>query len=396
MNNISISRSLKDGIRSKFIRYPLMLIVIALGLFVIFREAHHLKGKDFIVYWSVARENMGFKPPEELLTDLEQGGWSPQFPTTMYTPPWALPLIMFFGFFDLSIGQLLWLFVHIGVLLLCANLIWKLYGGCSEQRWIAWVVTIIFSPTFAVLEKGQITPFVLLGITGFLYFTVNRRNDWAAGAFLALAAIKPQLLYLFWIALLFWVIQQRRWLILVSGAVFVLLLTLVTMAFNPHVIQQYLDMIRNSHISDWATPTIGSYLRFFWFGTDTIWPQFIPTIIGGLWFLYYWSKHHGSWRWLAELPILLLVSLVTTPFAWTYDLIILLPAIIQASIWLLQDWKRWSTFLLAGLFLGINILDLILHVRLSDFWFVWMAPGLLSWYLLVNWQKSTWKLKVPV
>jgi hypothetical protein len=105
-----------------------------------------------------------------------------------------------------------------------------------------------------------------------------------------------------------------------------------------------------------------------------------------MWFIYYWIKHHSSWSWINELPILLLVSQITSSYTWTYDQVILIPAVIQATVWILSDWKRWSTLFLAIFYLSINILDLILHRTLSDFWFIWMAPAFLIWFLLIRWQ----------
>jgi hypothetical protein len=119
-------------------------------------------------------------------------------------------------------------------------------------------------------------------------------------------------------------------------------------------------------------------------GIDKFWLQFVAPVIAILWFAYYWHKHHHTWFWLNEVPILLLVSTVSAPYTYTYDQIILIPAIIQAVVWLVLDWKRWSTLIFAMLFLIINILDLVLHMRLSDFWFIWMAPALFIWYLLIR------------
>jgi hypothetical protein len=36
----------------------------------------------------------------------------------------------------------------------------------------------------------------------------------------------------------------------------------------------------------------------------------------------------------------------------------------------------------------INILDLILHMKLDEFWFIWLAPALFIWYLAVCWKVS--------
>jgi hypothetical protein len=174
----------------------------------------------------------------------------------------------------------------------------------------------------------------------------------------------------------------------------IFLLTLVAMAFNPHIIQQYISMVQTGYIPELATPTIGAYLRFFWFGIDKFWLQFVPPIFGGLWFVYYWYKHHKTWSWMKEIPLLLLVSQISAPYTYTYDQIILIPVIILATIWLVQDWNRWTSFVLAGIFLILNILDLVLHMKLSDFWFIWLAPGFLIWFILVRWQNSKIKDRV--
>jgi hypothetical protein len=182
------------------------------------------------------------------------------------------------------------------------------------------------------------------------------------------------------------VIQQHRWLIPISTSITIFSLTLIAMAFNPQIIKQYIGMLQTYQVSDWAVPTIGSYLRFFWFGLDKFWVQFLPAILGGIWFIYYWYKQHESWNWSDELPIILLVSLLTSPYSWTYDLVILIPALLLAVIWVISDWKRWSTLVLGIIFLGLNILDLVLHMSLDDFWFIWMAPALFIWFLIVRQQ----------
>jgi len=345
---------------------------------------------DFVRYWAGGKLNLAgenpYDPQQIARLQTDAGGQASETDaiSIMLNPPWAMVVVMPLGLLSYPVSRLVWLLLCIALLILCAQQLWHLYQGSPKSRWLAWVVAFIFAPTISVLEKGQITPLLLLGIVGFLYFAEARRNDWAAGAMLALVSIKPQVSYLLWIALLFWVIQERRWLILVSGALTVTLLTLIAMAFNPHVIQQYLAAMQTYQTSEWATPAIGSYLRYFWLGTDKFWPQFIPAIFGVVWFLVYWYHHHKTWQWLNTIPLILLVSVVTTPYAWTYDQVILIPAIIQATIWMVQEWKRWSILLLAGLFIGLNLLDLVLHMKLNDFWFVWLAPGLLIWYLLTS------------
>ena len=58
MINKSPNPPLKNLLRRKIVRYPIMLIILALGLFVLVREAHHLNNNDFTVYWSVSKINL--------------------------------------------------------------------------------------------------------------------------------------------------------------------------------------------------------------------------------------------------------------------------------------------------------------------------------------------------
>jgi hypothetical protein len=394
------------SIRNKLI-YRVIIWVLLLGSILVLAlltptlsKPEYLPSDDFVQYWAGGNLNMHglnpFDPQQIEQLQIAAGGQASGAYTIsiMLNPPWSISLVMPFGLLDYPISRLTWLIFSVLLILLSSQLLWQIYSGHPGQRWLALLVVFIFAPTISVLEVGQITPLVLMGLTGFLYFTSSRRNDWLAGAFLGLASIKPQVAFIFWIAMLFWVIRERRWFIFISTTVTVLSLTVIALIVNPHIIQQYLGMLQTYRISDWASPTIGAYLRFFWFGTDKFWIQFLPSIIGGIWFIYYWYKHHKSWNWVDKLPILLLISQLTSSYTWTYDQVILIPAIIQATIRMASNWKHYSTLLLIVLYLVINILDLILHMGLSDFWFIWMAPAFLIWYLLVFWQKPNVKVAV--
>jgi len=389
---------LNSFVRNKIIYQIILWVLLIISVFVLMRLAttlskpEYLPSDDFVQFWAGGKLDLQgenpFDPQKVEQLQIATGGQSSGAYTIsiVLNPPWAISLVMPFGLLDYPSSRLAWLIFSTLLLVISSQILWRIYSGNPNQRWLALVVAFIFAPTISVLEVGQIAPLILVGLTGFLYFSSTRRNDWLAGAFIALTSIKPQVAFIFWIALLFWVIQQRRWLIFISTAITIIVLTLIALVFNHHIIEQYIVMLQTYRISEWANPTIGAYLRFFWFGTDKFWLQILPSLLGGLWFLYYWHIHNKSWNWVYELPLLLLVSQIISPYTWTYDQVILIPAIIQASIWIESDWKRWSTLILSIVFLGLNVLDLILHMRLSDFWFIWLAPALLILFLIVRRQ----------
>lgn len=399
---------LNSFVRNKTFRQLFLWVLLIVCGYVLARLAptlskpEYLPSDDFVQFWAGGKLDLQgenpFDPQKIEQAQIAAGGQASGSYTIsiMLNPPWAIPFFIPFSLLDYPSGRLYWLIFSIALLVISSQFLWRIYSGNPKQRWFALLVVFIFAPTISVLEVGQIAPLVILGITGFLYFATSRPNDWLAGVFISIASIKPQIAFIFWIALLFWVIKQHRWSILVSSSITILLLTLIAMAFNHHLLQQYLGMFQTYGISEWANPTIGAYLRYFWFGTYKFWLQFLPSLLGGLWFSYYWYLRNKSWNWVEELPIVLLVSQITSPYTWTYDQVILYPAIIQVTVWMLQDWKRWSTLFLSIVFLGISALDLFLHMRLDDFWFIWLAPSLLIWFLIVRWQYSSQKKRLAI
>jgi len=80
--------------------------------------------------------------------------------------------------------------------------------------------------------------------------------------------------------------------------------------------------------------------------------------------------------------LLLLVSATTAGFVWTFDLVVLLPALIQCSVWLSdRPTAPRRNFLLFSYFL-INFILLAGKIYLrNDLWYFWAAPGFLVLYL---------------
>ncbi|MBN2147168.1 MAG: DUF2029 domain-containing protein [Anaerolineales bacterium] len=350
----------------------------------------YLPADDFGHFWAAGKLTFIGQDPydsDQIMNLLYQVGRPQAAPgsviSVMLNPPWTLPIVIPFGLLDYPVSRMLWLLVNITVMIVCAELLWQIYGGMPGQRWIAWVLAFAFAPSISVLQKGQFIPFMLLGLVFFLKYHPNPRSGFWVGATLTLATIKPQLLYLFWVALLIWCIQTRNWRLPLGGFTTLVAATLIALAFNPQVISDYRNNLTNFPITQWATPSIGSYLRIL-FGLEKFWLQFVPPILGCIWLLQYWSKHHQSWVWAEQLPRILLISLVTAPYYWTYDLALLVPLAIQVFV-LLQPKKIVLPIIGLWLsYLALHILDLLLHRSFDELWFGWFAPALLIWYLVAQ------------
>ncbi len=341
---------------------------------------------DYIAYWSAGHQNAhGANPyaPEELLALQRDLGWSDDFPNMMYYPPWTLALVMPFGVLPYALSRLAWLILHLGLVLLAADRIWRFYGGAERYRLLAWMLALCFVPTLIVLRMGQIGPILLLGIVGFLEFE-RRGWDWLAGAALLLPAIKPQLVYLFGLAVLLWAVDRRRWRVLLGGALTALAALGIAAAFNPHVLEQYRYALANPPSVN-VTPTIGAMLRLA-FGAEHTWLQFLPTVVGMIWLPFFWLKHRRMWSWGEQAPILLFASFLTTAYgAWVFDLVVLLLPVLQVAVWVTADEKRRLGTFAVGSFVVIEAVALVMNLLGVTYpAFIWMAPVLLVIYLIIK------------
>jgi hypothetical protein len=341
---------------------------------------------DFVEYWAAGRLAVhGDNPYDpERVHDLERAAGRDRDGLLMWNPPWTLPLVMPFGLLDCRTAHRLWLPLQGAVLVLCADLLWRLYGGPARWRGLAWLTALLFLPTLFSVAVGQITPLVLLGAVGFLWFE-GRGAGLRAGAAAALLAVKPHLAYLFWIALLLWAVRGRRWREPLGGLLAGLTATAVACLFNPNVLVQYGTTFMGRPPAQYLSPTIGGGLRLL-FGMDRFWLQYLALPLGLAWLVPYWLRHRDRWDWREQLPPLLLASVVTAAYgAWLFDLVLLLVPVMQRAAALARAGQPRPLVLTAAAFLAVNAAALAQLTRgVPYFSFLWMAPVLLVLYLAVH------------
>jgi glycosyl transferase family 87 len=266
-------------------------------------------------------------------------------------------------------------------------LLWKVYGGDRRKARIAWFVCFAAIPTHMVLSLNQITPLLLLGIVGFLIFH-SRKLFFLSGFSLTLVAIKPHLAYLFWLALLLWIIDQRQWSIFYGAMVGVASATLLPLLFVPDIFSFYLAQYSTQLAPrplDWQTPTLSTALGYL-IGSNALWVRTLPTFLGTIWLAIYWSKNKHRWDWVKQMPLLLLTSQVATPFAWTFDQILLLPALMEVAVWTSHSTRLMPIIkAIVIAFTMINLGPLIVHAIAPYYqWLFWMVPLYLIAYLHLN------------
>jgi hypothetical protein len=231
---------------------------------------------------------------------------------------------------------------------------------------------------------------ILAGLSGFLY-AERKKNGWVMGLPLAVLSIKPHVLYLFWIFLCLWLWYERRWSVIYAAGLTVVGTGILPLLFNQDVYSQYVALYGASNIMtpmDWPAPTLRNVLRIF-LGFEQRWLQFAPTVVAVIWAVYYWRLHRNDWRWQDHLPLILVVSVFSNFFVWTYDQVVILPAVVEAAVWLRQSRFPWHRYWAPRIYIGINCLHAFLRIWLAEeLWYFWLAPAFLVNYLIFRRERK--------
>lgn len=349
-------------------------------------ERQGLMTNDFIAYWAAARllltHGNAFLPAEQLEMQ-RSAGWTGFTALLMYYPPWTLSLLLPFGYLDYDTAQTLWFLQNSVAIFLGALLLWRLYCNSPTPSRVGWVALLTFPPIYFALLMGQVGPLVLVGLVGFL--SAARKQAWFwAGAWLALAVIKPHLLTLLWIAAALWVLRERQWRLGAGFAFVFAIMIIAPTLWDRHIYATYVAVISDRSIiapTDWANPTIGTAANVF-LGGNVGWLRWLPTIAGVFWFLRYWQKNSNRWDWPVQLPLVILVSVVTTPYVWTFDYVILLPALMQSAVWCGIARNRQCVGWVSVVYLAMVSIALLGKIIVhNEFYYFWLAPGWLFLYL---------------
>ena len=343
-------------------------------------------GSDFTAYWASTQLLINGENPylSDQIFALERSvGWTDKMPLVMYNPPWVLTFVLPFSTENYLLGKFLWFLFIFTCVLICSIRLWQFYGGTDADRhWSLFLYT--YMPLYFCLAKAQIVPLILLGIVGFLHF--EREKKWfLAGVFVCLLGIKPQDSYLFFIALLFWIIYKKRWGILLGAGCATFFITAIPLLYNSDIFfQYYTEILTHSFQYDWETPTLGYWLQLL-LGKEEHFLQYFPTIVGTIWLFYHWHCNYVKWVWAEQVPLLIFMSLMTTFYAWVNDYVLLIVAITQASVWLINNPSRLYSEFMIFIYAIINILawGAAFSFR-SEKWVFWMVPALFVNYLLIK------------
>ncbi len=395
---MSSSNSSPPKTRPWVVVLGVLAIFGALVCTVAFYQGHPnaLPMNDFVQYWSAAKVNLAGGNPydaNELRPLQSEACGKPdlQNVTMMWNPPWTLVLVTPLGFLPPVLAQLSFQGLQLIALLTSVTWLWTIYGGARSTLWVAWTLALFFGPSAFLLWWGQIGGLVLLGLAGFLRFRDSR--PLVAGAFLALTAIKPHLLFAFGLVVALEAIANRTTRRAVLGAVGVLvLLALSAWLMNPGVYAHYRsagwETSTNLNVSpkDWRLPLFSYWLRMA-VNPAAFWIQFTPMAAIAAVTAVHWWRNRSSWSWSEQTPRLVFLSVLATSYgAWVFDLVVLLVPVcaVAAKLAVEPGRKRFAALaahvLVALVAVGTGNLQFFVtgETMTGLHFFIWVSPAVLA------------------
>ena len=274
--------------------------------------------KDFMSLWTGAKAVLRNLNPYDVtvwepLRASYGSSWMPDprapFPlwTFIFTAPFAL--------FPIPWGAALWLSVSE---LLLAGIV---YGFVRRLRLspidvglliLGCAVSIV---TLLVLINGQITIFLLLFLSLFLFFERQRR-PFLAGLILSFIIIKPNPFIAFVPLIGLWLVLRKKWAVIAGGAVGALGLAAISWALQPGWVFDWMNVREKTSVST-ITPTIwglaGDVAGGWWLPVGVL--LAIALVAGAGWFIF----THPELSNEAVLSLAIPISLLTTPYTWVYE-----------------------------------------------------------------------------
>jgi Glycosyltransferase family 87 len=351
------------------------LALVGVALLVFIARNNDAGQRDFISYWAAGQQLVHGANPYDSAAVLRvesAAGFNQPEPLIMRNPPVAFFLALPLGLVSPNQGIILWFIVLLAGLVASVRMLWTLNGRPDNRLHL---LGYCFAPVMGCLMLGQFGIFLLVGVTGFLYFRNSR--PWLAGAALLLCAVKPHLFLPFAAVLLAWALTTRAFRILGGTAIALLASAALAFAADRHAWSQYAFMMNHAGMKDTALFTLSKYLRLL-VHRDAFWLQFLPQGVACAWALGYFFTRRQRWNWMDQGLVVLLVGAMCSPYSWFTDEAMLLPAVLGGLYRADQSGRSLVPF---ALFAAAAILELLTGVPVASPFFLWTTPAWLLWYL---------------
>lgn len=232
-------------------------------------------------------------------------------------PLWTAVVMLPIGALPIEVAASAWMAISLGATLAGAWWAWLAVRGPARLAPLYGILLVTAQPLWLLVIYGQITG-VMLGLAG-LFALLVARGGAAAGAVLAGLALKPQTVALAIPAIALRALALRRWRTLAVAIGTGVAMVVVPMLFLPGWIFEWLDelVVRRARVAVFL-PTAWGFAADV-LGNAALGALLVATVVISCWFLVRRSRVDDVGLFALTLPL----SLFATPYAWSYDFLVL-------------------------------------------------------------------------
>jgi len=360
---------------------------------------HNVGSIDVLQYRSAATLFLrGLNPYNKtLISDVQQKTWHGEpnaIPVIFYTPPMLLSLVFPMALLSFKLSVYLWLSLMFALSIESCVLCYNLFDSKrKESRTVKFGLAfffLTFFPFYTSFYFGQLSPLLLFGLVlSLVCFDRGNKgvvNNFLGGICLSVTFLKPHLLYLLYIYIFITSIREKEWKTLAGMLSGIIVLIVFPVLYNPKIITYFFHSIKSPPVF-WKTPTLGSLLQSIDQSHGII-LRFLPSILAGslLVLTLFLNKSNSSNT--TKIYYLLPLSLVTAPYGWIYDQMLLAPVIFFIFSRFHETIPRWNSrqHLVGFLLILANIIGILIPEKFGQHVYVWYPIVILGAVAGVTWQ----------
>ncbi|HEY6201471.1 MAG TPA: glycosyltransferase family 87 protein [Candidatus Limnocylindria bacterium] len=306
----------------------IVLVLLAAGA-VAARSNLYYQATDFFCLYHGARSLVvGHDPYDEAWWKEVTGGLYPDpssggrlvrssCPGRYGYPLWTAVVMLPIGALPIEYAASAWMAISFGAAFAGAWWAWLAVRGPARLAPLFGILFVTAQPLWLLVIYGQITG-VMLGLAG-LFVLLVARGRAVAGAALSGLALKPQIVALAIPAIALRALAQRRWRVLAAVVGTGTAMVVVPMLFVPGWIFEWLDelVVRRARVAVFLPTAWG--LAADVLGNAAVGALLVAALVIGCWLLVRRSGVDDVGLFSLTLPI----SLFATPYAWSYDFLVL-------------------------------------------------------------------------
>lgn len=280
-----------------------------------------------------------------------------------YGPPTSLLPFIPMGWVDFLTAIQIQFGLNVGMLVISCFLWGKmLFPQSNTMPLISCAAVIAWIPCLSLFGMGHVTSWTLLGFTLWCFFQ-TRDKPWLAGICLSLSIIKPHLAFGLVVYACIVGIRHRQWKMFAGFTLTVLAMILATWLIRPTIWFEFIDSIEQSNPTQWFNATLDGWGRYHlgsWFRIVSI----TLSVSMLAWIGLIAWKGENDHSVCGAGPLILALWMAATPYAFSYDYILLLPGFILAiGAWLNRSHPYWYVAIA-----GWMMLDVI-YVMKKGLWY---------------------------